>query len=195
MHRRVFAVFPQVPNEGVVAGDIALLIEADAAEDGVELVRAQRLGNCRRLEFPGYLDRQQIVTRVSQNRFAVAENDRWAEPLEENFSRVLSQNLSILLQTDRIVAYPWVRSQQPTYQVHVEVLRFEANAEQLVELWGRWSIIEGTNKTVSVKETYLTHPTRDKSTEASVAALSETVADLSREIADAIRAIGGGKGS
>ena len=36
------------------------------------------------------MDRQQFVTRISQNRFAVAENDRWAEPLEENFSRVLS---------------------------------------------------------------------------------------------------------
>jgi uncharacterized lipoprotein YmbA len=147
------------------------------------------------IKFPGYLDRQQLVTRISQNRFAVAENDRWAEPLEENFSRVLSQNLSILLQTDRIVPYPWVRSQQPTYQVQVEVLRFEPNAEQIVELWGRWSIIEGTNKTVSVKETYLTRPTRDKSTEASVAALSETVADLSREIAGAIRNLEDGKRS
>ena len=33
----------------------------------------------------------------------------------------------------------------------------------------------------------MTQPARDKSTEASVAALSETVADLSREIAGAIR--------
>ena len=98
------------------------------------------------IKFPGYLDRQGIVTRVSQNRFAVAENDRWAEPLEENFSRVLSQNLSILLQTDRIVAYPWERSQQPTYQVQVEVLRFEPNAEQMVELWARWSITDNTKK-------------------------------------------------
>ena len=145
------------------------------------------------IKFPGYLDRQQLVTRISQNRFAVAENDRWAEPLEENFSRVLSQNLSILLQTDRIVAHPWPRSRQPAYQVQVEVLRFEPNADQLVELWGRWSIIDGTQKTVSVRETYLTHPTRDKSTEASVAALSETVADLSREIAGAIRNLEGGK--
>src|SRR5215813_9409708 len=115
------------------------------------------------IKLPGYLDRQQMVTRISQNRFAVAENDRWAEPLDENFSRVLSQNLSILLQTDKIVAYPWLRSQQPTYQVQVEVLRFETNAEQIAELWSRWSIIDGTNKTVSMKETYLTHPTRDKS--------------------------------
>ena len=146
------------------------------------------------IKFPGYLDRQQFVTRISQNRFAVAENDRWAEPLEENFSRVLSQNLSILLQTDRMVAYPWVRSQQPTYQVQVEVLRFEPNAEQIAELWGRWSIIDGTYKTVSVKETYLTQPARDKSTEASVASMSELVSDLSKEIAAAIRALTVGQG-
>ena len=93
-----------------------------------------------------------------------------------------------------MVAYPWVRSQQPTYQVQVEVLRFEPNAEQIAELWGRWSIIDGTNKTVSVKETYLTQPARDKSTEASVASMSELVSDLSKEIAAAIRALTVGQG-
>jgi uncharacterized protein len=146
------------------------------------------------IKFPGYLDRPQLVTRISQNRFEVAENDRWAEPLEENFSRVLSQNLSILLQTDRIVAYPWERSQQPTYQVQVEVLRFEPNAEQMVELWARWSITESTKKTVIVRESYLTHPVKDKSTEASVAAMSEVVSDLSKEIADTVRALTVGQG-
>jgi uncharacterized protein len=146
------------------------------------------------IKFPGYLDRQQIVTRISQNRFAVAENDRWAEPLEENFSRVLSQNLAILLHTDRMVTYPWERSQQPTYQVQVEVLRFEPNAEQIVELWARWNIMDGAKKTISVRESYLTHPARDKSTEASVAAMSELVSDLSKEIAAAIRALTSGQG-
>jgi uncharacterized protein len=144
------------------------------------------------IKFPGYLDRQQLVTRISQNRFAVAENDRWAEPLEENFSRVLSQNLSILLQTDRIVAYPWERRQQPTYQVQVEVLRFEPNAEQVVELWARWRITDNTKKTLSVKESYLTRPAKDKSTEAAVAALSEIVGSLSQEIAASIRGLSGG---
>jgi uncharacterized protein len=144
------------------------------------------------IKFPGYLDRQQLVTRISQNRFAVAENDRWAEPLEENFSRVLSQNLSILLQTDRIVPYPWLRSQQPAYQVQVEVLRFEPNAEQMVELWARWSITDNTKKTAITRESYLTHPVKDKSTEASVAALSEAVGSLSQEISASIRSLSGG---
>jgi uncharacterized protein len=141
------------------------------------------------IKFPAYLDRPQLVTRISQNRFAVAENDRWAEPLEENFSRILSQNLSILLHTERVVTYPWERSQWPTHQVQVEVLRFEPNAERIVELWARWSISDNTRKLVSVRESYLTQPARDKSTEGSVASMSAVVSDLSKEIAETVRAL------
>lgn len=144
------------------------------------------------IKFPGYLDRQQIVTRISPNRFAIAENDRWAEPLEENFSRVLSQNLSILLDTDRMFAYPWERNQQPTYQVRVEVLRFEPNAEQLVELWARWSIIDSTKKTVSVKDSYLSQRARDRSAESSVAAMSDVLGNFSQEIAASIQGLNRG---
>jgi len=141
------------------------------------------------IKIPGYLDRPQLVTRISQNRFAISENDRWAEPLDENFLRVLSLDISILLQTDRIVAYPWEKSQQPKYQVQVEVLRFEPNAEQSIELWVRWSIIDSAKKTITVKESYLTRPARDKSIETSVASMSEAVGDLSKQIASAIGAL------
>ena len=143
------------------------------------------------IKIPGYLDREQFVTRVSQNRFAVAENDRWAEPLDENISRVLSQDLSILLQTDKVVTFPWERSQQPKYQVQVELLRFEPDSKQVVELWARWSIVDSTKKTLGVKESYFSHAMKDKSTDAAVAAMSETMNDLSREIAAAIRALSG----
>jgi uncharacterized lipoprotein YmbA len=139
------------------------------------------------VRFPGYLDREQIVTRISQNRFAVAENDRWVEPLEENFSRVLAQNLSILLQSDRVVAYPWERNQRPTYQIQVEVLRFEASGEQLVELWARWMILDDARKTMTVKDSYLSQRAIDRSSEASVAAMSEVLANFSQEVAAAIR--------
>ena len=146
------------------------------------------------VKLPGYLDRPQVVTRISQNRFAVAENDRWAEPLEENFSRVLAQNLSILLQTDRIVTYPWERNQRPTYQVQVEVLRFEPNAGQRVELWARWTVSDNTKKIVTVRESHLSGRAKDRSTEAAVAALSEVACDLSKEIGAALRVLISGQG-
>ncbi|MGE5818813.1 MAG: membrane integrity-associated transporter subunit PqiC [Deltaproteobacteria bacterium] len=148
------------------------------------------------IKFPGYLDRQEIMVRSAQNRFEVSENDRWAEPLEENFARVLTQNLSLLLRTDRIVSYPWPVDRKPTYQIEIEVLRFEANSAREAQLFARWAVSDGGNKKIiSVKETRVLRQAKEKSTEGSVAALSEALGDLSREIADAVGLIDGrGKG-
>lgn len=144
------------------------------------------------IKFPAYLDREQMVTRIAQNRFELSENDRWAESLEENFTRVLSQNLAALLRTDRMIPYPWPGNKQPNYQVQMEILRFEANAAQDVQLSARWAILDGGNKKpLQSGESRLTRPAKSKATEASVAALSEAVGDLSREIADAIQAVDG----
>ena len=144
------------------------------------------------VKFPGYLDRQEIVVRSAQNRFQVSEYERWAEPLDENFTRVLSQNLAILLQTDWVVPYPWLNSRKPNFQIEIEVLHFEPNAARDVELAARWLVIDGRNKQpLNLKESRLTRHVNQRSTEASVAALSDAVADLSREIADAVTAING----
>jgi uncharacterized protein len=144
------------------------------------------------ISFPGYLDRQEIVTRVTQNQIGVSENDRWAEPLDENFARVLSQNLSALLRLERIHAYPWPIDEKPNYQVEIEVLGFEANATGNVELLARWTVRD-TGKKISVqhRESRLLRPAKTKSTEAVVAALGEALGEFSREIADAVRAIDG----
>jgi uncharacterized lipoprotein YmbA len=146
------------------------------------------------IKFPGYLDRQEIVTRSAENRFDVSENDRWAEPLDENFARVLSQNLAVLLPTGRIIQYPWPNSKKPNYQVEIEVLRFEVDSTRDAQLWARWEVIDASNKTpVTVKESRLQRQAKDRTTDAAVAALSEAGADLSREIAEAVRAITGRK--
>jgi uncharacterized lipoprotein YmbA len=141
---------------------------------------------------PGYLDRQEIVIRVAQNQINLAENDLWAEPLEENFSRVLSQNVAAILRADRVNAYPWAIDKKPVYQVEVEVLRFEANTAQEVQLSARWTVRNsGQKDSLRYRETRLSRPAKARSTDASVAALSEALADLSREIAAAIESMEG----
>lgn len=144
------------------------------------------------IKFPGYLDRQEIVVRSAQNRFEVSQTDLWAEPLQENFSRVLSENLALLLNTDLIIIYPWSPANRPRYHVEIEVLRLEANSERNGQLFARWSVLDGTDKKVAVvKESRVIRDAKQKSTDGSVAALSEAVGDLSREIADAVSAIDG----
>jgi uncharacterized lipoprotein YmbA len=46
------------------------------------------------IAFPKYLDRPQIVTRTSPYELNFAEFERWSEPLDTNFSRILAENLA-----------------------------------------------------------------------------------------------------
>lgn len=146
------------------------------------------------IKFPGYLDRQEIVLRTAQNRFEVSENDRWAEPLDENFARVLGQNLAALLSTDRIFSYPWPGDRKPQYHVEIEVFSFEANAAHEAELSARWVVLDGgTKKPLDLKVSRVVRPAKEKSMDGAVAALSEAVGDLSREIGDAVSNLAGRK--
>ena len=93
---------------------------------------------------PPYLDRPQIVTQASRHELDLAEFDQWAEPLEDNFTRVLAENLSVLLATDRIVVFPWRRSVLVDYQIAVNVIRFDAvHGESM--LVARWNVF-GTGR-------------------------------------------------
>ena len=59
------------------------------------------------VDFPDYLRRLPVVTRVAPNRLDLSDERRWAEPLDKNFVRVFSENLVVLLDTQRIEKYPW----------------------------------------------------------------------------------------
>ncbi|MGH7913651.1 MAG: PqiC family protein, partial [Candidatus Binataceae bacterium] len=59
------------------------------------------------IKLPGYLDRDEVVTRVSPNRLELSNMDRWAEPLDNNFKQVIAQDLTQSLGTHSITFYPW----------------------------------------------------------------------------------------
>jgi uncharacterized protein len=142
------------------------------------------------VRLPAYLDRREIVMRVARSRFDLSENDRWAEPLDENLTHVLAQNLSMLLGSDRIIAYPWPFDLKPHYRVEIQVIRFESDSAGEAQLSARWAVIDETGKQApNLNESRLARQAKEKSTDGSVAALSETVADLSREIAKTVIAV------
>jgi uncharacterized lipoprotein YmbA len=140
------------------------------------------------IHLPGYLDQDQLVTRISQNRLSLSENDRWAEPLEDNIARVLAQDLSMLLRTDEVDVHPWPGRQRPTYQVEIEVLSFETDTAGTAHLVGRWFLRDvARRQTIAEKETRLTTSGAGTSTEQSVASLSKALGDFSVAIANVIR--------
>ena len=46
-----------------------------------------------RVKIPGELDRSELVQRIDANRLKIAEQDRWAAPLDEMIRRVLAADL------------------------------------------------------------------------------------------------------
>ena len=139
------------------------------------------------VHLPGYLDQDQIVTRVSQNRFTLSDENRWGEPLEDNIGRVLAQNLSMLLQNDQVSFNHWPDRQRPVYQLEIEVLSFEADTAGRAHLAARWVLRDvASRQTIAEKETSLTDSAAPGSTEQSVASLSQALGGLSVEIANVI---------
>jgi uncharacterized lipoprotein YmbA len=141
------------------------------------------------ITLPKYLDRPQIVTRASRNQLALGEFDRWAEPLQDNVSRVLAENLALLIPTDHILLNPWPRSAPVDYQVAVEVRHFDGWLGGESVLLALWSILDGAERQLISKRAFLNVPVGGRDYEAIVVAMNQMVESLSRDIAAAIRSL------
>jgi uncharacterized lipoprotein YmbA len=140
------------------------------------------------VDFPEFLDRPQIVTRKSQNQLEISEFHRWAGSLPQGFSRVLAKNISTLLPTDRVAVYPWDHTFSPTYQLKVDVEQFDGKLGERVVLRSIWSLVgqEGKNELV-VRKSLIEEPVLTDGYEGLVAAASNALATLSREIVAEMR--------
>jgi uncharacterized lipoprotein YmbA len=134
--------------------------------------------------FPEFLDRPQIVARTSSNRLEVDEFHRWGGSLQEDFSRVLVQNLSLLLGTNRIRIYPSQEQLDLAYRVTIDVQQFDGRLGEGVTLNAVWTLLDEQKiEPLRVKRFQFTAPATAPDYEALVAAHSEALAALSQEIA------------
>jgi len=141
------------------------------------------------VEFPRYLSRQEIVTRINENELQLANFSRWAEPLEDNFSGVLEENLSSLLHTDKTYVFPWKNTDVLDYRIGVEVIQFDGQLENDVTLKCVWSLYRKGEKSIPMKiRSTIVQPVAQKDFQSLVSAMSLTVEVLAREIAAAVRA-------
>ena len=142
------------------------------------------------VQFPKYLDRPQIVTRSSRNQIDIGDFDQWAEPLKNNFTNVITENLSVLIPRERIVIYPWSRSTPIGYQVLIEVTRFEGELGGDSRLTARWSVLAKDKKRVLSRRTSnFRESSNGSGFRGTVSAMNRTLEELSREIATALKAV------
>jgi uncharacterized lipoprotein YmbA len=136
------------------------------------------------------LDRPQIIIRHSDNEIRVADLDRWAEPLRENLTRVVLDNLAVLLSSGSIIRFPPAVSIPVAYQIIIEVSRFDGNPKDGVVLRARWAILGDNGDTVLLdQQSVLNEPTKGDTIAEMVSAQSRLVAKLSRDIAEAIKTL------
>jgi uncharacterized lipoprotein YmbA len=135
-----------------------------------------------------YLTRKEIVRRDREYEVSVAEFRRWAEPLQENMTVVVAENLSRLLQSDNVIPYSANWTTKPDYELLVEVYSYGADARGDVVLYGRWTLLDHDGAVVVSRRSRHSKAVATNEAADTVAAMSEVLGNLSGEIAAQLEA-------
>ena len=148
------------------------------------------------VRMPGYVDRPQLVTWTAPGELRIDEFLRWAEPLDAAVTRTVAENLDALLPGSRVLRSPWPAEARPRCRVLVDLTLFGLQAGGEVRLEGRWALLPDRDPHPLATSPVSLHrgPFAGAAGEppdpsAGVEAMSALLADLSTEIADAIRAL------
>jgi uncharacterized lipoprotein YmbA len=166
----------------LAGGDVGQFSEAVRSDK-----RAVAIG-IESVELAAYLNRPEIATRRGRYEVHFADFDRWAEPLDENIAQVLADNLSTLLRPQNIHVFHGATSAQLDYRVSVYVVRFDNEPGEEALLRAQWTLWDSDKRNMLVaREEEYREPLRKQDYESIAAADSRLLANLSRDIAEAVR--------
>ena len=134
-----------------------------------------------------YLDRPQLVSRLSGNELRVHEFSQWAEPLKATIARVVEENLSVLTGAKHIHSFPKRRSAVIDYQISLDVRRFDADAAGSVTLQAVWHIAKPEeHQRLMERRSVIVQPSSSTDSTDVVDAMSMALTELSKEITRAL---------
>lgn len=133
---------------------------------------------------PDIVDRPQLVVRLAPNRVELLEQHRWAEPLKSAIPRVIAADLTRLLGAEVSTES---RRMDAEYHVRIEIGTFESLPGEAVALDALWSVRPRAAGATRSGRTALRVATDGPGYEALAAAHAGALAQLSRDVAAAIR--------
>ena len=137
---------------------------------------------------PQYLSQRSIVVRSSPTQLDLADNDVWAAPLSDTISSVLSENISTMIPSDRVVELPVSAAVPVDYELRVEIVRVERQSDGGVDLVARWSVFsEGGERLIAVERSSYRVPEVSGDYRSITVAMSALLGELSRDIAGTLR--------
>jgi uncharacterized lipoprotein YmbA len=138
---------------------------------------------------PASVDRPQIVVTTSANQVSIDEFNRWASPLQDNIARVVAEDLAIQLGTPRVVMFPQTLNASFDYRVQIDIRSFESAPGSYAALDAVWTVWRVADGRIETGRTRARETLREPGFDALAAAHSRTLAQLSQEIADTVRAL------
>ena len=137
-----------------------------------------------------YLNRNEIVVNLDNTIYQLAEFNQWMEPLNNNLTRVLEENLTNLLQADSIDVFLVSGSSIPLdYRLEVDVLRLDGNLGDQVTLVAQWALLDEEDELKLMRRTKYQEQTIDSTYKELVLAKSRTIERLSRDISAGVKKI------
>ena len=138
---------------------------------------------------PEYLNRNEIVVNLDNTVYRLAEFNQWAEPLNDNLTRVLEENLTNLLRGDSIDVFLASDSSIPAdYRLEVDVLRLDGNLGGQVALISQWALLETEEGgLILMRRSEYQELAADQTVKELVLAQSRVIENLSRDIAVVIK--------
>ena len=134
---------------------------------------------------PEYLNRSEIVINLDNTVYQLADFSKWAEPLSDNLTRVLEENLTNLLHDDSIDIFLASDSSiLPDYRLEVDVLRLDGNLGDQVTLVALWALLAAEEDDLIVmRRSEYQASAADNTYKELVMAKSRTIEKLSQDIA------------
>ncbi len=141
------------------------------------------------VKLPAYLFNTSLAVRTGTNEIDYLPQILWAERLDAGMQRVLAANLATLLPTDQVRLSAW-RSEDVAAEVYVAIGQFDVDTRGNAVLVAWWRILApGGEKTLKAGECRVARSglPPDVSPSGAVATLNDLMADLSCQLAQALK--------
>ena len=136
---------------------------------------------------PAAVDRPELVVQAAPNRVDLDEFNRWAAPLSDAIASVVAGDLTVLLASPDVATAP-LANFRADYRVTINVQRFESLPGQSVLVDAVWAVHRIADGSTRSGRTTAREAVQGETYDAIAAAHSRALAQLSGDIAAAIRA-------
>jgi uncharacterized protein len=141
------------------------------------------------VSIPAIVDLPQIVVSTGANQVSLDEFNRWASPLQNNISRVVAEDLVVLLGTPRVSLFQQSLNMDADYRVAIEVQSFESRPGEAATLNAVWIVRRTKDGRSETGRTTVREAAPDKDYGALAAAHSRALGRMSQDVADAVKAL------